>query len=512
MIEELYQSILDGIEIRQNLIKLKEILKKDFEEAKKHKPHVSPSAMRIKNLVKGDFSGLLALLKHEDAKVRKNVVLIMGLLQEPRFTPAIWRAYKEEQQLFVRSSYLTAISAYNYRPLLDEIKELHMELENKEIPEDEEKHYKEELKQLSEMILKAEGGVLHEFIGAGKPCEAILLTNRNYKELTLKRVKPYADEVAELNAGVIFKAKSIENILPIRTYEEILFVINDLKVCPADPFVAAQKIVESDFLSFLKRMHKTSGNPFYFRIELKADLEMCEKTVFTRKMAAEIEKLSKRQLLNSTKQYEVELRLIQSKNRNNNEEEYKVLVKLYTMGDRRFSYRREAVPYDIKPVNAALAMELAADRLLEGGQVLDPFCGGGVMLVERKRRLPAGTCYGLDIHGDSIKKAELNMRMARVMANLINRNFNDFKHEYLFDEIVTNMPTSKSSSADIEQIYKEFFSKAKQHLKERGVMVLYSHDKALIKKYAKGIYLIEKEFEISAKEGAYVYIISLRRE
>ena len=113
MIEELYQSILDGIEIRQNLIKLKEILKKDFEEAKKHKPHVSPSAMRIKNLVMGDFSGLLALLHHEDAKVRKNVVLIMGLLQEPRFTPVIWRAYKEEQQLFVRSSYLTAISAYN---------------------------------------------------------------------------------------------------------------------------------------------------------------------------------------------------------------------------------------------------------------------------------------------------------------------------------------------------------------------------------------------------------------
>jgi len=121
----------------------------------------------------------------------------------------------------IPSSYLTAISAYNYRPLLDEIKELHKELENKEIPEDEEKHYKEELKQLSEMILKAEGGVLHEFIGAGKPCEAILLTNRNFKELTLKRVKPYADEVAELNAGVIFKAKSIEVSVIFRTFLDI---------------------------------------------------------------------------------------------------------------------------------------------------------------------------------------------------------------------------------------------------------------------------------------------------
>ena len=49
------------------------------------------------------------LLRSEDAKTRKNAALLMGDLRNPSFFGAIWKAYQEDGQRFVKSSYLSAI-------------------------------------------------------------------------------------------------------------------------------------------------------------------------------------------------------------------------------------------------------------------------------------------------------------------------------------------------------------------------------------------------------------------
>ena len=101
-------------------------------------------------------------------------------------------------------------------------------------------------------------------------------------------------------------------------------------------------------------------------------------------MSAELERLTRRRLINSPSDYEIELRLIENKTGRLN-----VLVKYNTINDTRFAYRKESVAASIKPVNAALFVELAKDYMIPDAQVLDPFCGVGTMLIERQMKVKA---------------------------------------------------------------------------------------------------------------------------
>ena len=84
----------------------------------------------------------------------------------------------------------------------------------------------------------------------------------------------------------------------------------------------------------------------------------------------------------------------------------------------------------------------------------------------------------------------------------------------MFDELITDMPflpptvTDKNRQAELEQLYRKFFVKAKEHLKKEAVMVLYVRNPELVKKYAgSNGYRVEKEFEINKREQAYVYVL-----
>jgi tRNA G10 N-methylase Trm11 len=143
--------------------------------------------------------------------------------------------------------------------------------------------------------------------------------------------------------------------------------------------------------------------------------------------------------------------------------------------------------------------------------VLDPFCGVGTMLLERNTAVKAKTMYGIDSLGEAIDKARINTKKADVIVNYINRDFFDFKHEYLFDEIITNMPTTGRlmSERALSELYQRFFTKAKEHLKDSAILVLYTHNREFVKKFANNrTYRIEKEFEISMMEGTYVFVLS----
>ena len=87
-------------------------------------------------------------------------------------------------------------------------------------------------------------------------------------------------------------------------------------------------------------------------------MEAEQKGKFLRQLSAEIETLTKHKLVNSTSDYELEIRMIENK-----EGRLNLLVKLFTLADERFSYRKEAVAASIRPVNAALTMELAKEYL-----------------------------------------------------------------------------------------------------------------------------------------------------
>ena len=267
----------------------------------------------------------------------------------------------------------------------------------------------------------------------------------------------------------------------------------------------AKQISDSSLLQFLQERHQ-GETPFYFRIECKNKMDLKQKSVFTKKLGSYLQEQSENQLINSTSHYEVELRLIENKSGN-----FNFLIKLFTLKDSRFSYRREALSSSIQPVNAALVMHLAKEYLSENAQVLDPFCGVGTMLIERNRFLPTGDMYGIDLFGKGIEAARRNTELAGVRINYINRDFFDFTHAYLFDEVISNMPRAigQKTKADITLLYRKFWTKIREHIGKGSVLVLYCYDREILKEtLPRQFFTIKEEFEISKKEDAYCYVIS----
>ena len=357
------------------------------------------------------------------------------------------------------------------------------------------------MRALSNLVLMMEGNKAHKFTGYTIPSEIVLVTNRNHIHVTTDQLENMPKK--EFTAGVMAKTKNLEDVLNIRTFSELLFAIDGMKVLPNDVNKAAAMVADGKFLNFLEKRHE-GGAPFYFRLEVKSKMDLSRRSTFAKRLGNEIERLSKRTLINSVNNYEVELRLIENKDGN-----FNVLVKLYTLKDDRFAYRKESIATSIQPVNAALAMELARPYIKENSQVVDPFCRVGTMLMERNRIEKGKTMYGLDIFGEAITKARANADSVHAVINYINRDFFDFTHEYLFDEIVTNMPFKSGVREEKElfEIYQKFFLKAKKHLKEDGIIIMYSHNRDYVKKLCTKPYKIEKEFEISMREGTYLFII-----
>lgn len=493
MLRETYEKIVQGIDVRQNL----SLLRKELKEEN--------GRTALAYLLSGDFSVIEELLSHEDAKTRKNTALLIGDLSDDRLLKPLFEAYEKENTLFVRSAYLTAMKEFDCREHLPTLKERLDVLSKTSLDDSNKKHILEEIHALSDLIVLMEGIQIHTFAGANLANDLVLLTNRNHINVTAEQLRELGEEdFKEFGAGVMLTTERLSEIARIRTVEEILFAVKGMKNCKMEPETAAKKIVDAGFVDFLEERHEEAA-PFYFRIEVKSKMPLDKKSTFTRKMADCLEQYSGRKLINSTSRYEVELRLIENKEGN-----FNILVKLGTFKDMRFTYRKEVIATSIKPVNAALTVSLAKDYLKPDGKVLDPFCGTGTMLIERHKQVPANTSYGIDLFGEAIEKAKINTEVAHQIIHYINRDFFDFRHEYLFDEIITNMPmvTAKKNEKEIYDIYRRFFKKAKEHLTEEGTIILYSHNLEMVKELAlKNGYRIVNLWEISKKEGSYVIVV-----
>lgn len=495
MIRELYENAKKGIDTRQNLSRLRQEIKED---AKMND---------LFELVEDDMDTMTGFLRSEDAKTRKNAALLMGALDMSDFVKPLVEGYKAEEQLFVRSAYLEGLKGYDIEEYLDFFKERVEELKKLEITEDNRKHIGEEMRALTELIVSVEGITRHEFTGfrtLPEPVECILLTNRMNMQVTQKQLENKDIELLPFKGGVKLRTQKLGLVKDIRTYSDILFVIPGYNACGFEPIQAAKALAKSQLMELLSMLHKESDAPFYFRMELKSQLDMEKKSRFAKRFATELERISERQLINSTTDYEIELRLIENK-----EGKLNALLKLYTIKDERFSYFGEHVAASIKPVNAAIIVELAREYMVPDAQVLDPFCGVGTMLIERQKVVKANTSYGLDINKTAIDDAVKNTKAAGQIVHYVNRDLFTFEHEYLFDEFFTDMPFSmnEAGQAEIEKIYRRFFVKAGELLKKSGRIIMFSRNPEYALCYAKNAqYRLIKRFPMSEKNDSEVLV------
>ena len=175
MIKELYETLVREENQRETLSKLRGLIKEESALAE------------LKKLV-GNGDAIITLLSHEDAKTRKNAALLLGDLQLQSALAALKEAYEKEMTLFVKGSYLTALSKLDATELLDFFKARREELQAKDVAEDEKKHVGEELHELNTMIASIEGMPKHTFKGFEKPHMLLLSTNREQREVTLQEV------------------------------------------------------------------------------------------------------------------------------------------------------------------------------------------------------------------------------------------------------------------------------------------------------------------------------------
>lgn len=492
MVKDIYDKIFEGVDVRKNLIALKQEIGK--EEQKR----------ALAYLLGGDYALFISLLKAEDPKVRKNAALILGLLEDEELKEPLLQAYEREEQEFVKSSYLKALESYDYRDCLPTLQRHLDRLEQEPWEPESEKHKREEMAVLRRMVFRHQAPKAHPFSGFQEKADVILLTNRNHREVT-KNQLPDSTNVKMLAGGLKFTTENLDKVLSIRTYQELLFPIHGTALLSANPLEAAEQLASSDLLPFLQRMHRGEP-PFYYRIEMKSRMSMDERSRFLKKAAARLDALTHGMLVNLPGGYEAEVRLVENK-----EGKFVPLLKLYTLKDSRFSYRRYALSSSIAPANAALFMELAREDLREGAQVLDPFCGVGTMLIERAFLKKTGDLYGIDIYEEAVQKGRKNAEHSGKNIHFINRDFFDFQHEYLFDEIVSNLPgiTKTKGKEEIRSLYKRFFEKAPEVLKDDGIMLLYSTEPDLFMQClnAQESFSLAKQWKIQDREASVLFLV-----
>lgn len=495
MIKELFDTLLGGENTRETLSALRGQIK---EEA---------ALAELKKLADNGET-IIGLLSHEDAKTRKNAALLLGDLQIQNALPALKEAYEREDKLFVKSSYLTALSKLDAEELLEFFKARKEELLAGEVKEEDKKHIGEELHELSAIITAIEGIPKHTFKGFEKPHTILLSTNREQREVTLQEVSDLSLAIqrrAELHPlGVQVFTKDVVPFTKLRTYRELLFPLLVDGLASEQPKEAANQIWNSGILSFLQECHKETA-PFYFRLSVKAATPQTE---YARKLAAALEQCSGHQLINGSKEYEAEIRMLAAKDGG-----YAVFLKLKTIPMKRFAYRKNAIAMSVHPAAAAMMMHLAKPYLKEDAQILDPCCGVGTMLIERDICVPAREKYGIDIFGEAIAGARENAALAGEKINFIHRDFFDFKHAYLFDEIITNMPVKgRKTKEEMDAFYKNFFEKAASLLTADGRIIMYTNEAGFVKKQLRlqSNYRLVQEFCIRKKEQFFLYIIEKR--
>lgn len=488
--KQIYDSLRKKENLRESLSQLKQLLKDPSQRS------------RFEALTGTDYDFLMKLLLEDDPKVRKNVAGILGELECQDALEVLWDAYDAEETLFVKADYVKAMSRLNCKTLLKELEDRLNQLAAITPKEEEKKHIQAEMGQIQQILLEQGKVKKHVFTGYHVLNEVILSTMPAFRAVTAAQIKNAP--VALVGPGVKTKTTELDDLLKIRTFKDLLFVLHNVKLLDPDPKKIAEGLLASDLLEVIEKNHSQAG-PFYFRLGLVGNFTMEEKSRLAKKTVALLEEGTKRKLVNSSSNYEIEIRLMQTKDGT-----LYPCLKFYTIEDHRFDYRRHHVSTGMQPYMAAALMKLAEPYVKEHAQVLDPVCGTGTWLIERNYLMPARTSYGIDIFGEAIEKARANTKIANMHVNYINRDFRDFSHEYLFDEIWADLPQKGALTFDeLDSLYEKLFTRAEEWLNPGGILVLYSGEEGMVKKQVRlhKSFKMEKEVCISEKQKQYLFVI-----
>ncbi len=489
MIKNLCAEIYAEKNIRANLIELNQMIKDDA------------YLDRFLDEYYENEIYFINLLEHSDAKVRKNAVKLLGRVGDPTLLDILFEHYQAEETQFLKSDYLAAIAGFDYKKYLPEFKERWKLLENQERT----KHSAEEIKQLQKLVWKAEPPERHTFTGDHLENKLLLIVSGGQEAEVLKEARSIPDtEGKTMKGGCLITTGQLAKVREIRTYQALLFDFYPASIPALDGETIGKTILDAGLTEYICRRHKEEHS-FLFRVDVRGQKDIVKKNQLAKELSTYLQENSRGMLINESSFYEVEIRVIVGG------QSSRVFLRLTCMPDERFRYRKYATATSMHPSKAAMIVHCAKPYLRPAANILDPFCGTGMLLIERAFGGPYKSLYGLDISGPAVQAAWENGSRAGVNLHLIQRNFNDFKHEYKFDEIITDMPRGNTKNAGVhaDYIYHLLFSRSLGLLAPEGIMVIYSEDEAVMeKKLTENLWLRRLEkISMSRDKSSWLYIL-----
>ncbi len=547
-INEILSDIREERKIRQNLSLLREILREKSKSGTKEK---GAGSQAYKNQIREEWKerDWLSFFENEDAKVRKNAANLAGDLLLPeadedwsgRIGGILWRAYLKEKTLFVRSIYLKALALTDCSPYMGEMEKRLDQLREKQWSPEELAHIRAERQALEAILHRKDirESSLH-WRGIASEREILLECQPYISDLLKKRVDgilkdPRASRIVPRGLRVRVAENNYEQVLACRTYRDFLFYLPLRKGAVIDRKGAAEAICRSKLLPILdeiyarderdKRQEKvgTGKASYRFRVSWMKPVRKEKKRAeeeqegsdasWIRLLAAQIEEKSNHRLINVPGNYQLEILLAAKRDGT-----YRVYLKPSLYQDQRFAYRLHAEPTSMAPYKAAQMTELLAPYLRKDHQVIDPLAGVGSLLIERAYTLgilPLGRqeadSYALDTYGKAVAEGRENAAAAGLRVQYINRSFFDFRHDYPFDEILTEAPQMEAGQRqERERFYRAFFDQAVGILAGDGRIMLLTDQGDLVRKQIRLHDQLRLEREIDMGERRRIYVI-LRR-
>ncbi len=433
---------------------------------------------RISAFVHENADGILKLLRVDDPKVRMHAAQIVGNTCAAEYLDELISAMMHETTMFALPSLLLAIgNAKNVRA-----KEF---LEAYTLRSDIDKHLYEEKAALTK--------ALANFVAKSKarvrilPSDIILVSTPNanvtYSAFSKLDMKPkkFGEYIA------VSGLSDFTDIYKTRAFCNAYIYLGQCTVEELPGFLAKREN------AILQRTGVTG-----YRLEVRTVSHEIRLDIVKKCIAA------CSQLINTPSAYSIEIMIEIT--------DGQAQVFLNPLTDKRFDYRKKAVPASINPGVAACVCAYASEFFNPDARVLDNFCGSGTMLFERSY-YPHHTLTGVDINIGAIEAANENNRYANTHPQFHYMDALKFTAKK-YDEIITNMPFGLrvSNHSQNERLYKNYFRILPEVLTGEGLAVLYTQEKRLTERMIKmsGKFDVLKRATFDAG-GLYPAVFVLRK-
>ena len=505
---------------------------------------------------------ILACLTHEDAKTRKNAALVLQTIAEEygldifgddqvedpaasdeaptasdlpsaEVASYLYAAYKAEETMFVRSAYLEALKCFDCEPYRAELMERLTFLKEESWAEGDLKHVREERHAIESLFEASASEMKSEFKGLDREMGILLVIDEAVREAAQTELGAGARVVP---GGVRLTTSSWKKVQSCRLYKEALFPVPLRKGSQITISNMGSLVADSKLIPMVDELLKAAGDSTQtgsagenavsvgnavenagsvgsagenavarehpFRMEIRSSSDEDRSGAALKRAAAELEEASKGRLRNSKTAYEFTLVLMAKRDGS-----LSPYIKLPDSTDHRFDYRKNSEATSMSAVMAAEAVQMIRPYLKDGAQVIDPFAGVGTLLIERAKAVPHGDLYATDIYGHAVIGGRENADLADVNISYINRDFFDFKHDYPFDEVITEFPDLFNKEAEEkEEFFRNFVRSAMELTADKAMLFLISAEDKVMHKHIRlnPELRIVSEIEFRGHEKIYV--------